>query len=90
MIETAQTYQIGDCLELMQAHPDNHFDLILTDPPYGIGEADGKNISRGGRTNFGGKKGKYVASTNYGHEKWDNKRIDKEYFDEMLRVSKTK
>lgn len=26
----------GDCLELMKEFPDNSFDLILTDPPYGI------------------------------------------------------
>ena len=27
----------GDCLELMKKLQDNHFDLIITDPPYGIG-----------------------------------------------------
>lgn len=88
MIHTTQEYRIGDCLELMQEYPDNHFDLILTDPPYGIGEADGKNITRGGRKGFGGKRGKYVASVDYGHKKWDNERIGEEYFIEMLRVSK--
>lgn len=36
MISTTQIYKIGDCLELMQEYPDNHFDLILTDPPYGV------------------------------------------------------
>jgi len=27
----------GDCLEVMRQFPDNSFDLVLTDPPYGIG-----------------------------------------------------
>ena len=26
----------GDCLDLMKQFPDKHFDLCLTDPPYGI------------------------------------------------------
>lgn len=34
-IKTTQTWKIEDCIELMQEYPDNHFDLILTDPPYG-------------------------------------------------------
>jgi DNA modification methylase len=36
----------GDCLELMREMPDKSVDLVLTDPPYGIGEAAGKNASR--------------------------------------------
>jgi site-specific DNA-methyltransferase (adenine-specific) len=35
MIHTTQTWKIGDCIELMQECPDNHFDLVSTDPPYG-------------------------------------------------------
>ena len=27
----------GDCLELMRGIPDKSIDLVLTDPPYGIG-----------------------------------------------------
>lgn len=27
----------GDCLEVMRGFPDKSFDLVLTDPPYGIG-----------------------------------------------------
>ena len=28
-----------DCMELMAGYPDNHFDLAIVDPPYGIGMA---------------------------------------------------
>ncbi|MDD5292070.1 MAG: site-specific DNA-methyltransferase [Candidatus Omnitrophica bacterium] len=30
----------GDCLEVVKTIPDNSVDLVLTDPPYGIGIAD--------------------------------------------------
>ena len=35
-IEPNNIYQ-GDCLELMKDIPDNSIDLVLTDPPYGVG-----------------------------------------------------
>lgn len=38
------------------------FDLLLTDPPYGIGEARGKNKSRG----------KLAVSKDYGVSSWDD------------------
>uniref|UniRef100_A0A6M3IWH8 Putative methyltransferase n=1 Tax=viral metagenome TaxID=1070528 RepID=A0A6M3IWH8_9ZZZZ len=31
--------RLGDCLEVMKTIPDNSVDLVLTDPPYGIGVA---------------------------------------------------
>jgi site-specific DNA-methyltransferase (adenine-specific) len=34
-----------DCMELMAEFPDNHFDLAVVDPPYGIGES--------GKTGYG-------------------------------------
>jgi len=84
-----QRYVIGDCLDVMQRYPDNHFDLILTDPPYGIGESNEKNMSRGGITGFDGKKkSKIIKGTDYGHYEWDKERLDKRYFDGMSRVSK--
>ena len=33
----------GDCLEVMKGIPDKAVDLVLTDPPYGIGIAMGIN-----------------------------------------------
>ncbi len=34
--ELGKLYQ-GDCLEVMKQLPDNSVDLVLTDPPYGVG-----------------------------------------------------
>ena len=38
---------LGDCLDIMRDMPDKCIDLVLTDPPYGIGECGAKNHSRG-------------------------------------------
>lgn len=46
-------------------------DLVLTDPPYGIGEAKGKNKSRG----------KLAISKDYGVANWDNQPISQDLFD---------
>lgn len=27
---------LGDCLEILKDYPDNHFDSVVTDPPYGL------------------------------------------------------
>jgi site-specific DNA-methyltransferase (adenine-specific) len=81
----------GDCLVEMKQFPDKCFDLCLTDPPYGIGEAAGKNQSRGGRTGFDGKKKsarKMVAATDYGNSSWDDAPPSPEVFAEIFRVSK--
>lgn len=50
----------GDCREVLPLLP--ACDLILTDPPYGIGEAAGKNKSRG----------KIAVARDYGNDAWDN------------------
>lgn len=51
-----------DCLELMRSMPDKCIDLVVTDPPYGIGEAAGRNKSRG----------KLAVAKDYGNLTWDN------------------
>jgi len=38
----------GDCLPYMKSLPDKAFDLIVTDPPYGLGWAGGIIRSAGG------------------------------------------
>jgi DNA modification methylase len=51
-------------------------DLLLTDPPYGIGEARGKNKSRskpfGGKANGLSNEGGVVIATDYGVSAWDD------------------
>jgi site-specific DNA-methyltransferase (adenine-specific) len=67
----------GDCLEFMKTLPDKCVDLVLTDPPYGIGEDGGRFRDRKG----GGHR--VLPKGN-----WDKERPSKEYFDEIFRVSK--
>ncbi len=53
------------------------FDLLLTDPPYGLGEARGKNKSRskpfGGKANGLSHDGRVVEARDYGVETWDDR-----------------
>jgi DNA modification methylase len=53
----------GDCKVIMPQLPD--FDLLLTDPPYGIGESNRKNKTRRKQSN----------PRDYGDYEWDQKPI---------------
>lgn len=70
----------GDCLEILKQLPDKSIDLILTDPPYGI------NIANKGKV--GGSLIGKPKNTIFEIKEWDSKTPSKEYFDEMIRVSK--
>ena len=59
-------------MELMARYKDNHFDLAIVDPPYGI------DINSSGRLGHYGGKGKT----------WDSEVPSDEYFKELSRVSK--
>jgi len=63
----------------MARYPDKYFDLAIIDPPYGIGEDGRKNHSRSKLT----KSKDYQSSVRY-----DNEPPSKEYFTELLRISK--
>ena len=67
-----------DNLELMKRYPDKYFDLAIVDPPYGIGEDGKKNHSRS----------KQAKAKQYTPKNWDNSAPTKEYFNELIRVSK--
>lgn len=67
----------GDCLEVMKDWPDNCVDLVLTDPPYGIGENNQQNLSRE----------KLAPCTDYGEYKWDTSRVSRHHIDAVRRVS---
>jgi len=57
----------GDCAEI--APTIGRFDLLCTDPPYGIGEARGRNKTRS-KPAFG--KGGIVVARDYGVSDWDD------------------
>ena len=61
-----------DNMKLMARYEDNHFDLAIVDPPYGI------DINNSGRLGHYGGKGK----------KWDKEIPNDVYFKELNRVSK--
>jgi site-specific DNA-methyltransferase (adenine-specific) len=63
-----------DNVLLMARYPDNYFDLAIVDPPYGIGQF---NMEK--QVNKTNKKWEY---------EWNNEIPNKEYFNELIRVSK--
>ena len=71
-----------DNMELMARYEDNYFDLAIVDPPYGIGEDGGKVRTSPSRPNSYKRKPKYKSKD------WDKKTPNKDYFLELLRVSK--
>ena len=75
---------LGDCLEEMKKIPDKSIDLVLTDPPYGIGMDNQKVRTKPNRPNT------YLRAGELQYEKadWDKQPISKEYFDEIFRISK--
>ena len=64
-----------DNMVLMSRYPDNHFDLAIVDPPYGI---DVTKMEMGGR-----KRNKSDKKKN-----WDTGVPTADYFQELFRVSK--
>lgn len=73
------TITCEDNMELMARYPDNYFDLAIVDPPYGI--------ERGGQTETFTKNPKHKRKA-HKQKNWDNEIPNKEYFDELFRVSK--
>lgn len=67
-----------DCMVGMAEFPDKFFDLIIADPPYGIGEDGLKNHSRG----------RLARPTKYTPKSWDKQPITKDVVNEIIRVSK--
>lgn len=57
------TLYLGDCREILPTL--GKVDAVVTDPPYGIGEAAGKNASRG----------KLAIAKDFGNDSWDDEAI---------------
>ncbi len=71
--DDAVTLYCGNCREILPRL--GRFDLLLTDPPYGIGEDGGAQRTRGSKRKNGPKLG------------WDSSRPLAEVFDAMLDVT---
>jgi len=71
-----------DNMQLMARFEDNHFDLAIVDPPYGIG--------KDGTLGFATKKTKGFTfnKKEYEQKDWDKETPNQEYFNELFRVSK--
>ena len=57
---------LDDCMNVMKKYEDNHFDLAIVDPPYGLGN-DGGFIGGAGKNAIG----KLVEPKNYTKKNWD-------------------
>ena len=71
---------LEDCVKALKRYADNHFDLAIVDPPYGIGAGAKSFINR----NTANKR----AEKFYKDNDWDKCTPPKEYWDELQRVSK--
>jgi len=65
----------GDCRDILPTL--GNVDAVVTDPPYGIGEAAGKNKSRGN----------LAAVKDYGNKSWDDAPPSKEIIDLIRQMS---
>lgn len=73
-----------DCMNLFNKLPDNSIDLIITDPPYGIG-INKMNFVTSGAVKVGGA---YRNDYSNHDTTWDEKGLTKEQFFQIQRVSK--
>lgn len=74
----------SDCMDILKQLPDKCIDLVLTDPPYGIG-ASSKNFLRKGKQTG---KSLCVSGIKYNDRNWDTNIPKKEVFEQIKRVSK--
>jgi len=64
-----------DNMLMMARYPDDYFDLAIVDPPYGINASKGVGLHSRKKFEKSGKE-------------WDNQTPNKDYFNELFRVSK--
>ena len=69
---------LEDCVTALKRYADNHFDLAIVDPPYGLG-IDGQK---------GDVKNGVQIRKAHSFKGWDNAIPTAEYFKELFRVSK--
>ena len=73
------TILCGDCLDLMKEIPDKSIDLVITDPPYGLGD----RLSDGG-----GKFNDTPMANLYRETEWEDVAPSKDLINELFRISK--
>ena len=76
-VPSSEVY-LEDCVTALKRYADNHFDLAIVDPPYGI---DVAKTGKVGGNNAGKAK-------DYGAKEWDKQPPNEEYFRQLFRVSK--
>ena len=74
-VPTSEVY-LEDCVTALKRFNDNHFDLAIVDPPYGIGFSSKK------QSNFG------KGGINHEYKGWDEEIPKAEYWEQLFRVSK--
>ncbi len=85
VVPSSEVY-LEDCVTALKRFNDNHFDLAIVDPPYGIG-FDGQKEDK--RVNGSGKYHQSKWSRKkHDFKGWDSSIPNKEYFTELFRVSK--
>ena len=73
-VPSSEVY-LEDCVTALKRYADNHFDLAIVDPPYGIGaENHAENADNGWKQ--------------WDKKDWDSSIPNEEYFTELFRVSK--
>lgn len=70
----------ADCVDVLKSMPDKCFDLAIVDPPYGLGE--------GGKDKNRRRQGEVKRTAYKDGSQWDNSIPNKEYFEELYRISK--
>ena len=79
MIEP-NAFILGDCMQYLKEYPDKYFDLAVVDPVYG-------DVRQGGYMR--GQGGENAARRGIYHlELWKQPKTERDYFDELFRVSK--
>ena len=81
-IKQVKCYNI-DCMAFMKTIPDNFYELAIVDPPYGIGI-----IGQFKNSNKDGTKSMFKLTKGIIEKEWDSNIPEKEYFDELFRISK--
>lgn len=75
-----------DCMEALRKMPEKCMNIAICDPEYGRKEHGGCNRSGYVKQKNGSKL--FVKDGGYIKRDWDNQPAGKEYFDELIRVSK--